>query len=244
MSDMEFDCPHCSHGLVVDTRGAGMQVNCPECGEPIEIPVPDWLAEEELEAGAPAPAASWAPAPVEGTSGLSVASMVLGILSVLAFCVSPLFALPAVICGHLGRASVRRAGGALRGEGMAVAGMILGYAGLALFVITVAAAVLGSILLPVVARDRAETQRTQCIQNLIQLDAAKQRWAEEHNKIKGDAVDADQIRQFLKEQQMPQCPVGGVYTLNPVGTHVQCSAYNHVPRWPLPAPEPAPAHGP
>ena len=35
--------------------------------------------------------------------------------------------IPAVICGHLGRARIRKAGGELRGKGMALAGLILGY---------------------------------------------------------------------------------------------------------------------
>ncbi len=57
-------------------------------------------------------------------SGLAIASLAGGVLSlVLGF----LTGIPAVICGHLGRARIRKARGELRGNGMALAGLILGY---------------------------------------------------------------------------------------------------------------------
>src|SRR5262249_52742828 len=36
-------------------------------------------------------------------------------------------AIPAVICGHVARAKIRRSGGALGGKGIATAGLVLGY---------------------------------------------------------------------------------------------------------------------
>jgi hypothetical protein len=41
-------------------------------------------------------------------------------------------AIPAVICGHVAWSKIRKSGGALRGKGIASAGLILGYIGLAL----------------------------------------------------------------------------------------------------------------
>ena len=31
-TDIVFDCPHCGKNLVIDYRGAGLQINCSECG--------------------------------------------------------------------------------------------------------------------------------------------------------------------------------------------------------------------
>jgi hypothetical protein len=62
------------------------------------------------------------------TSAAAVCSMVLGIVSLL-FCLGPLAGIPAVICGHVARGNIRGSGGTLRGEGMAVAGLIMGYIG-------------------------------------------------------------------------------------------------------------------
>ena len=58
-----------------------------------------------------------------GTAGSAIACMVLGILS-LVTCF--LTGVPAIICGHLARSKIRRSGGAYSGDGLAVAGLILG----------------------------------------------------------------------------------------------------------------------
>lgn len=59
-------------------------------------------------------------------SGLAIASLAGGVLSLgLGF----LTGIPAVICGHLGRARIRQSGGGLQGKGMALAGLVLGYGG-------------------------------------------------------------------------------------------------------------------
>ena len=66
------------------------------------------------------------------TSTLAVVSLVFGIL---AWCVLPFIgAIVAVICGHLARSEIRHSSPDQRqeGDGMAVAGLVLGYAQLAL----------------------------------------------------------------------------------------------------------------
>lgn len=70
-------------------------------------------------------------------SGLAVGSLVCGIAE---FFTMGLAGIPAVILGHAARAHIKRTGE--RGDGMAIAGLILGYlaiAGWALFIITLAA---------------------------------------------------------------------------------------------------------
>lgn len=65
------------------------------------------------------------------TSGTAIASMIFGILAWVAL---PLLgAILAVVLGHIARAEIRRAPpGSINGEGMAVAGLVLGYVHLAL----------------------------------------------------------------------------------------------------------------
>ena len=61
------------------------------------------------------------------TCSLAVVSLVFGILT---WCVLPFVgAIVAIICGHLARGEIRRAppDAALEGDGMAVAGLVLGY---------------------------------------------------------------------------------------------------------------------
>lgn len=60
------------------------------------------------------------------TNSLAVVSLVFGILAFI--CLPGLGALVAVICGHSARSEIRRApAGSVEGDGMALAGLILGW---------------------------------------------------------------------------------------------------------------------
>lgn len=52
-TDIVFDCPHCGKGLVIDYRGAGLQIKCSECGQNVLVPIPDGmeLADLDLDPG-------------------------------------------------------------------------------------------------------------------------------------------------------------------------------------------------
>ncbi len=79
-------------------------------------------------------------APMRQTSTLAVVSLVFGILgwTLLPF----LGSLVAVVCGHMARGEIRRAQGALEGDGMAVAGLVLGYIVIGLSLLAVLAVIL------------------------------------------------------------------------------------------------------
>jgi hypothetical protein len=70
--------------------------------------------------------------PARTTSTTAIVSLVFGIVCWIA--IPFIGAIAAVICGHLARSEIRRSPpGSIEGDGMAVAGLILGYAHLALF---------------------------------------------------------------------------------------------------------------
>ena len=77
----------------------------------------------------------------------------------------------------------------------------------------------------------AATERNACINNLRQIDAAKQQWALEKNKT-AEAVPTEQdIAPYFKldaSGNLPKCPSGGTYTLNAVGELPSCSVQGHV----------------
>jgi len=52
-TDIVFDCPHCGKSLVIDYRGAGLQITCSECGEDALVPIPEGmlLADLDLDPG-------------------------------------------------------------------------------------------------------------------------------------------------------------------------------------------------
>lgn len=74
------------------------------------------------------------------TSALAVVSLVSGIVSWLLL---PLLgALVAIITGHLARSEIRASQGGLDGDGLAIAGLILGYLQIVLGILAVAAVML------------------------------------------------------------------------------------------------------
>ncbi len=74
--------------------------------------------------------------PVRATSSLAVVSLVFGAICWIA--IPFVGAVVAVVCGHLARGEIRRAPpGTIEGDGMALAGMILGYLHLALFALAI-----------------------------------------------------------------------------------------------------------
>ena len=88
-----------------------------------------------LGAPRPWPAQPQSVGPAVPNSGLAVASLVLGILSML--CAGILTAIPAVITGHMARGEIRRSGGRTGGDAMALTGMILGYVVIGLTVVAI-----------------------------------------------------------------------------------------------------------
>jgi hypothetical protein len=67
-----------------------------------------------------------------------------------------------------------------------------------------------------------------CINNLRILEGAKDQWALENKKGVGDAMSAQDILPYLKNNALPACPQGGVYTFNTVGAQATCSMPGHV----------------
>jgi hypothetical protein len=160
-------------------------------------------------------------------SGLAIWSLVCGILAIVlsVVCIGPLFAIPAVICGHMAYGRIRRSDGALSGEGLALGGLITGYLGLALIPII---GILAAIAVPNFVKARTTAQMNACISNLRQIDGAKQTWANEHKKEAADTPTTQDLEGYLKRGFASlRCPAGGTYTLNPVGEKPTCSIPKH-----------------
>ena len=80
-----------------------------------------------------------------GVAGEATASLVFAILSLLCLCFT---AVPAVVYGHLALSRIRRSGRAYGGEGLAIAGLVLGYFFIVIsIVLAVSYSVIASVLL-------------------------------------------------------------------------------------------------
>ncbi|HTY87262.1 MAG TPA: DUF4190 domain-containing protein [Candidatus Acidoferrum sp.] len=161
--------------------------------------------------------------PPAKTSGLAIWSLVLGILSLT--CFSILSAIPGVICGHKALSRINHSGGTLEGRGLAIAGLIMGYLGIAwaVFVLPLMLA----IAIPNFVKARQVAQTNACINHLRQIDAAKQEWALEGSKQPGDVPKAQDLTPFFKNGVFPTCPAGGSYTIGAVSNAPTCSIPQH-----------------
>jgi prepilin-type N-terminal cleavage/methylation domain-containing protein len=103
--------------------------------------------------------------------------------------------------------------------------------GFTLLEIMIVVAIIGSILaiaIPNLVKSRTLAQYNICVANLSKIEAAKQIFGAENGKINGDPVDdIDLIGPELYLAEMPECPAGGTYTINPIGTVCVCTIDGH-----------------
>ncbi|HEU6449065.1 MAG TPA: hypothetical protein VFV23_11570 [Verrucomicrobiae bacterium] len=71
-------------------------------------------------------------------------------------------------------------------------------------------------------------ERNACINNLRQIDAAKQQWALENNRTAADIPTEQDLLPYLRDNLFPVCPSGGSYTINAVGILPACSVPGHL----------------
>jgi len=48
-TDIVFDCPHCGKSLAIDYRGAGLNIECTDCGHEVTVPIPDGMEISDLD---------------------------------------------------------------------------------------------------------------------------------------------------------------------------------------------------
>jgi type II secretory pathway pseudopilin PulG len=138
---------------------------CPQCATPVQaVPTPPPPPQQPSTPN-PASTSAWLnvpPAPSQQspqyppqaqpyrayqpaqTDGGAIASMVLGIASIV-LCLSFLAGIPAIILGHISLSRIKKSMGRLKGEGMALTGLILGYISLP-FILIIAAIAIPNLL--------------------------------------------------------------------------------------------------
>ena len=73
-----------------------------------------------------------------------------------------------------------------------------------------------------VSRAARQSETHACINNLRQIDGAKDQWAIENNKVDSDTVAATSISMYIKGG-WPTCPAGGQYSVTTVNKNPTCS---------------------
>jgi type II secretory pathway pseudopilin PulG len=135
-------------------------------GSPGWVPLGSLLSAPPPIPGHATAAQAYASAPVKQTSGMAIASLVLGITSV-AMCLSFLTGIPAIVLGHLSRSKIRKSGGTLGGEGLALGGLITGYVGSLVLI-----PVLAALALPVFTAAQEKAKAAKSLNNARQIVSA------------------------------------------------------------------------
>ena len=161
--------------------------------------------------------------PTPKTSALAIWSLVLGILSLV--CFSIFAAIPGVICGHTALGRIKRSGGTLEGQGLAIAGLVTGYLGVLLAIVMIPMMV--AIAIPNFVKARQTSQMHACINNLRLIEGAKQQWKLEHNKQATDIPTESDLAPYLRSAQPLKCPAGGEYKINSLEEPPTCSIASH-----------------
>jgi prepilin-type N-terminal cleavage/methylation domain-containing protein len=87
---------------------------------------------------------------------------------------------------------------------------------------------LAAIAIPNFVRARTTSQKNACINNLRQIDGAKQQWALENKKTSADPAPVSaSLQVYLGRGSagslFPTCPASGTYTINGISTPPTCS---------------------
>jgi len=162
--------------------------------------------------------------PQPKTTALALWSLALAIISLLFFLlifVSPLLAIAGVICGHIAYSRIKHSSGALAGQGVALAGLIIGYASIGFSILFT------STLIFAQGKMHDTYMHNCCVNNLRMIDAAKQEWALEGGEKPGDVPMAQDLKPYLKNGVFPTCPAGGTYTIGAVSNAPTCSIPKH-----------------
>jgi hypothetical protein len=93
-------------------------------------------------------------------------------------------------------------------------------------IVGTAVIVLFTLVISNVIRARKSTATNSCINQLRQIDAAKQQWAIENKKTTNDVPTWNDIRPYIGhgvDGEILRCPAGGQYVLGHVGDPPKCS---------------------
>lgn len=148
-------CAACGNSLTADDKF------CRVCGR----------AASAGTAVTPAVGTATPPASAE-TSGKAILSLICGLLFFI-----PFLFIVAIVLGHLALSEIRKSAGRLKGEGIAIAGLVLGYVGIVGIPLIL---IVAAIAIPNLLRARMAANESSAIASVRTLEAAEVTYAAAH----------------------------------------------------------------
>jgi type II secretory pathway pseudopilin PulG len=121
------------------------------------------------------------PAAPPPTDAKAIVSLILGIMSI-AFCLTIFSGIPAVILGHISLSSIRKSMGRLKGNGLATAGLVLGYIGIVFGLLYIA------VLIPNLTRQSMQSNAAEAASSVRTISSAQHTYSLSY-PAKGYAAD-------------------------------------------------------
>jgi prepilin-type N-terminal cleavage/methylation domain-containing protein len=101
----------------------------------------------------------------------------------------------------------------------------MGFTLVEIMIVVAIIGMLATIAIPAFLKSRGSAQTTACINNLRQIDSAKEQWAM-MRMVSTGAVNEVEVNEYLRKGE-PSCPGGGTYHYNNVGVDPSCSVQSH-----------------
>ena len=146
-------CPACGNSMTADDKF------CRACGR-------------QVPAASGSPTQPGAPIGPPETSGKAVVSLVCGLLFFI-----PLAFVVAIVFGHLALSEIRKSAGRLRGDGIAIAGLVLGYLWIAAIPIIL---IIAAIAIPNLLRARMAANESSALASIRALNTAEMAYSQSH----------------------------------------------------------------
>ncbi|HZQ46122.1 MAG TPA: DUF4190 domain-containing protein [Verrucomicrobiae bacterium] len=140
-----------------------------------------------------------APAPAAKTSGLAIASLVLGILGVFTCGLS---AIVGLVLGIISQIKINQSQGRLSGSGLAIAGICTSVVSLALVLL-----ILPGLLLPALTRANQKAVTINCVNNMKQMGLSMVMYADDHtNQLPAAMAWSDSVSNYVGSTKIFHCP--------------------------------------